>query len=145
MKRNKLLSLFIIFIALDMAFLFQSCARVDLDNSNNNNTNHTIARLYIGLSSDIDKEGIEIRDIENILGKRFDGATLQEATGFYKGQREKSLIITIINCCRWEQPQDQFLERIKHLATELRHELNQESILVEHTSSGEIQIFEIME
>ncbi len=143
MKRNKLLSLVLIFTAIGQAFLFHSCARVD-SNSNEIN-NNAIVRLYIGLSLNIDKKGIKIRDLENILVKHFDGATLQEASGFYKGQRERSLIITIINCCRWEQPEDQFLERIKHLADELRHELDQESILVEYTASGEIQIFEIME
>lgn len=146
MQKNKPVYLFIILIALGLGFLFQSCARVDLDNGNtSNNTSHTIARLYVGLSSDTDKEGIETSAIENIMRKHFDGATLQEATGFYKGRREKSLIITIINCCSWEQPQDQFLKRIKLLASELRHELDQESVLVEQTYSGETRIFEIME
>ncbi len=79
------------------------------------------------------------------MGKHFDGATLQEAIGFYKGEREKSLIITLINCCRWEKPKDQFLGGVNNLVLELRCELGQESILVEHSSSGETHIFEILE
>lgn len=79
------------------------------------------------------------------MGKHFDGATLQEAIGFYKGEREKSLIITIANCCRWEKPKDQFRKSVNNLVLELRRELGQESILVEYSSYGETHIFEILE
>jgi hypothetical protein len=88
---------------------------------------------------------MEIVDVENILLKHFDGATLQEANGFYKGQREKSLVIKIINCCSWEKPREQFLESINNLVLQLRDKLGQESILVEYSSSGKTQIFEVLE
>jgi hypothetical protein len=119
----------------------QSCATANLNQ--NTTSNNIIVRLYIGLSSNINQ--VKIEDIENILGKHFDGATLQEAIGFYKKEREKSLIITLINCCRWEKPKDQFLGGVNNLVLELRCELGQESILVEHSSSGETHIFEILE
>lgn len=143
MRRNQLLSLLIICIALIPACLFQSCATANLNDKAN--SNNIIVRLYIGLSSNINQEEIEIEDIENILGKHFDGATLQEAIGLYKGEREKSLIITIANCCRWEKPKDQFRKSVNNLVLELRRELGQESILVEYSSYGETHIFEILE
>jgi len=143
LKKNNLLSLYIIFIALGSAFLLQSCATVNLKNNEPNN--NTIVRIYIGLSTNTAQEEIEIVDVENILLTHFDGATLQEANGFYKGKREKSLVITIINCCRWERPREQFIESINNLVFQLRDKLGEESILVEHSSSGKTQIFEVLE
>lgn len=143
MKKNNLLSLFIIFIAVSSALLLQSCATVNLKNNESNK--NTIVRMYIGLSTNTVQEEIEIVDVENILLKHFDGATLQEANGFYKGKREKSLIITIINCCSWEKPREQFLASINNLVLELIDKLGQESILVEHSSSRKTQIIEVVE
>lgn len=146
MKRNYILSIFIIITAIGSVFLLESCTRVNLYNSSDsNNTNNTIVRLYLGLSSDYKQQKIEMIDVEKILRNHFDGATLQKATGIYKGGKENSVIITIINCCRWEEPEEDFLENIKSLVRELKHELSQESILVEHTSSSSTQVFEILE
>ncbi|MGB2691952.1 MAG: hypothetical protein WBB48_11490 [Thermodesulfobacteriota bacterium] len=142
-RKNNLLSLFIILATICPAFLLQSCAKVNLKNNESNK--NIIVRMYIGLSSNKDQEEMEIVDVENILLKHFDGATLQEANGFYKGQREKSLVITIINCCSWEKPREQFLESINNLVLQLRDKLGQESILVEYSSSGKTQMFEVLE
>lgn len=143
MKRIKYFTLFTV---LGAVCLIQSCASVNLHNGNvSNNTNDTIVRLYLGLSSENGEQEIEIGDVENILSNHFDGATLQEATGLYKGVREQSLIITIINCCTWQEPEEDFLNKLKVLVSELKLEFSQESILVEHTSSGETRVFEIMQ
>jgi len=85
-RRNQLLSLLIICIALIPAFLFQSCATANLNDKAN--SNNIIVRLYIGLSSNINQ--VEIEDVENILGKHFDRATLQEVIGFYKGEGKRA-------------------------------------------------------
>ena len=107
--------------------------------------NTVITRIYVSLSSEKLKREFEIADVENILINHFNGATLQESLGFFNGKKERSLIVTIINCCGWEKPKDKFRESINNLVLELRHELGQESILVEHTSKGNTQIFEVLE
>ena len=86
-----------------------------------------------------------IVDVENILINHFNGATLQESLGFFNRKKERSLIITIINCCGWEEPIEIFREKINIFVKQLRHEPGQESILVEHTSKGNTQIFEVLE
>jgi len=143
--RRRLLSLLLaIIIALSGTFILQSCSYVHLNNDSIDN-NNAIARLYIGLSSNKLKREFEIADVEKIIASHFNAATLQESIGFYKGEREKSLIITIINCCRWEEPNKIFQEKINKLVVQLQQDLGQESILVEHILQGDARAFEVFE
>lgn len=120
-----------------------SCSTVNLDNEHSKENNGVIVRVYIGLNSNKLQREIEIEEVEEIISKHFDSATLQESTGFYEGEKERSLIITIINCCSWEEAEDNFRIKITNLASQLRGDLGQESILVEYLSNGRTEAFEV--
>ncbi len=124
--------------------LLVSCSTVDLNNNSTDN-NSAVARLYIGLSSSKLYREILVEEVEEIISRHFKAATVQESTGFYEGEKERSLIITIINCCRWKEPEEGFREKINNLASQLKNDLGQESILVEYISQGHSEIFEVLE
>ena len=122
-----------------------SCSTVNLDNEHSRENNNAIVRVYIGLSSSKLQREIEIEEVEEIISKHFDSATLQESIGFYEGEKERSLIITIVNCCSWEDQTERFQEKINNLALELKNDLGQESILVEYLSNEKTDAFEALE
>ena len=62
----------------------------------------SVVRIYVALSSEKHGKVYTLEDIEKILVRHFSGATVQETVGYYEGKREKSLNITIINCCDWK-------------------------------------------
>jgi len=133
-----------VIIVLGAILILQSRSKPTLT-KNTSNDNTAIARLYISLSSKILQRKYEIKDVEEILINHFSGATLQESIGFYKGKKERSLVITIINCCEWEEPKEKFREKIKNLVVQLKNDLGQKSILVEHITPGNSEAFEIYE
>ncbi len=137
-------SLFLIKVLLAFcAILFiESCSRVNV-NTQIPDDDHAIARIYIGLSSKKLQREIEIEEVEEIISKHFSASTIQQSTGFYNGEREESLIITIIKCCRWEEPKENFRKKINNLILQLRDDLGQESILVEYLSNGKTEAFEV--
>jgi len=144
MRKNLTLSLLAVAIALSGTFILQSCSTVHLNNDSIDN-NNAIARVYIGLSSNIKQRKYEIEDVENILANHFDGVTLQESVGFYNGEEERILTVTIINCCRWEESKEIFRDKINNLVTQLRQDLGQESILVEYITQERLEAFEVFE
>jgi len=144
MKRIPPSLLLAVIIVLSAILIWQYRLAPSLQNDASN-SNEAIARLYISLSSKTLQREYEINDVEKILANHFDGATMQEATGFYNGKRERSLVITIINCCRWEEPKEKFREKINYLVTQLRQDLGQESILVEYITPEKPEAFELYE
>ena len=119
-----------------------SCARVEV-NTETYGTNTAVARIYIGLTSRTNDETFETAAVQTILDKHFEGTTIVQATGLYQGQAENSLIVTVINCCRWEIPEDQFKKKINNLVVDLKNSLKQESILVEYINSNGGSAFEV--
>ncbi len=127
-----------------LLLMLQSCSAHSLK-SEAFKDNTAITRIYVSLSSEKLRREFEIADVENILINHFNGATLQESLGFFNGKKERSLTITIINCCRWEEPIEIFREKINNLVKQLRQDLGQESILVEVNRTTDIQVFEVLE
>lgn len=131
-------------VPLMLLFMLQSCSTHSLK-SEAFKDNTVITRIYLSLSSEKLKREFEIADVENILINHFNGATLEESLGFFNGKKERSLTITIINCCRWEEPVEIFREKINNLVKHLRQDLGQKSILVEVNRTTDIQVFEVLE
>ncbi len=144
MRRKSPSLLLVAIIVLGAASILQSCSTVHL-NKNTSESNSAVARLYISLSSKAHKREYEIKDVEKILANHFDGATMQEAAGLHNGKRERSLVITIINCCRWEESREKFKEKIDNLVLQLRQDLGQESVLVEYSAIEKTEVFEVYE
>jgi len=133
-----------VIIVLSAILILQSCATPPLTNDASS-TNTAITRLYISLSSKRLQREYEVGDVEKILVNHFNGATMQESTGIHNGKKERSLVITIINCCSWEEPKEKFQEKINNLVMQLRNDLGQESILVEYIAPGKTEAFELYE
>jgi len=128
--------------AIILMFFSVSCAKVEV-NKKTYGSNTTIARLYIGLTSRTNEETFEATAVQSILEKHFDGVTIEHATGVYNGKSEESLIVTIINCCRWEIPEKEFREKIDGLVLDLKNSLKQESVLVEYITTNGGEAFEV--
>lgn len=105
----------------------------------------SVVRIYVALSSDKNGKQYSLEDVEEILVKHFSGATVQETVGYYEGKREKSLNITIINCCEWKVSDKKFREKIDKLNKELTEKLGQEAILIELVSNDGIEGFQTIE
>lgn len=84
------------------------------------------SRFYVGSNNETGK--LEAEKIESIVSKYFDGFTEIETAGFWKGLKEKTLIIEVIS-----EKSDSELVKI---AKELKISLNQESILLETVESN---------
>ena len=131
-------------LAISAILFIESCSSVNV-NKHSLDNNNAIARIYIGLNSNNLQRDIQIKEVEEIISKHFSASTIQQSTGFYKGERENSLIVTIINCCSWEVPNENFRNKIKNLVLNLRSDLGQESILVEYLFNGKTEAFEVLE
>ena len=105
----------------------------------------SVVRIYVALSSDKSGKEYTLEDVEAILVKHFSGATIQETVGYYEGKREKSLNITIINCCDWKVSDKKFREKIDELNKELTENLGQEAILIELVSNNGMEGFQTIE
>lgn len=138
---KKYCNIYFFLSVLSILLFVSSCTSKSYQDSTAGNT--AIARLYIGLSSKQANEDYESELVEEIISSHFDGATIQESKGIYQGKVENSLIITIINCCRWEMSKGDFRNKIQNLAIELKHKLSQESILIEYITTGKNEAFEI--
>jgi CRISPR/Cas system-associated exonuclease Cas4 (RecB family) len=74
-------------------------------------------KLYIGSNNQTHK--LEIDKIKKTLNLYFEGATIYEAKGFWKGNEEKTAIVEI---------ETEENEKIKELIDELKKTLRQEAI-----------------
>lgn len=105
----------------------------------------SVVRIYVALSSDKNGKEYTLEDVEAILVKHFSGATVQETVGYYEGKREKSLNITIINCCDWKVSDKKFREKIDELNQELTEKLGQDAILIELVSKDGMEGFQTID
>lgn len=105
----------------------------------------SVVRIYVALSSDKNGKEYDLEDVEAILVKHFSGATVQETVGYYEGKREKSLNITIINCCDWKVSDKKFRKKIDELNKELTEKLGQEAILIELVSNEGMEGYQTIE
>lgn len=121
-----------------------SCARVEL-NTTAQAADSSIARIYVGLTSQSGVETFEKEIVQSILNRHVEGATIEQARGVYQGKTEESVIVTIINCCRWSIPENKFRSKIHKLAEDIKNTLNQESLLVEYINSNGGAAFEVYE
>jgi hypothetical protein len=128
--------------AILLMFFSVSCAKVEL-NKKTYGSNTAIARIYIGLTSQTREETFEATAVQSILEKHFNGVTIEHAKGVYNGKSEESLILTIINCCRWEIPEKAFRKKIDSTVLDLRNRLKQESVLVEYITTNGGEAFEV--
>ena len=105
----------------------------------------TIVRIYVALSSQKHGKDYKIEDVEKIVVKHFPDATVKETVGYYEGKREKSLNITIINCCDWKVSEEKFHKKLAELNEELTQKLGQEAVLVEFFSNEGREGFQTIE
>jgi len=81
---------------------------------------------YVGANNDTKK--LESEKIETILSKSFEGITAYEVVGFWRGNKELTLKIEVID----ERPASELAK----VAKVLKKELNQESVLMEIVKSN---------
>jgi len=62
--------------------------------------------------------------IEEIISRHFDGFTIYKAEGFWRLQKEKTLIIEILG-------ESDIVEKINSAAKEIKKENNQDAVLVQ--------------
>jgi len=77
-------------------------------------------KLYIG--SNNETRELEVQKIKEITGLVFDGFTLYEATGYWRGSEERTAIVEI---------ETQEEEKLNSLIKTLKKELKQETVAVE--------------
>lgn len=128
--------------AIFLALFSVSCTKVEL-NKETYSSNTAIARIYVGLTSRTNEETFEVDMVQSILEKHFDGVTIEHAKGIYNGKSEDSLIVTIVNCCRWRISENAFRKKINSLVLDLKNSLNQESVLVEYITTNGGEAFEV--
>ena len=87
------------------------------------------AKLYIGHNKG--QRGLKI--VSKVVAKHFEGATLANAKGFYKGEFEPVVTVELLSTAPHG---DNFKPRVKALAAELRTALVQQCVLVEFTEVG---------
>ena len=75
----------------------------------------TTYRLYIGANNTTGK--VELDKIEHILNGYYDGYTIEQATGYWQGGKEASVVITIASEIQ-----------IIPVIVELKHVLKQDAI-----------------
>lgn len=85
-------------------------------------------KVYYYVGANNDTKELEKSKIENILSKSFDGFTAYEVVGYWKGNKERTLKIEIID----ERPASDLAK----VAKQLKKGLNQESILMEIVQSN---------
>lgn len=143
MKRFLTPALLIVIALLVLVLIYQSREMSSIKVQTENED--AIVRIYIALSSEKHGKQYSADDVEKMLVKHFSGATMQETVGYYKGKREKSLEITIINCCSWKESDKKFWKKVKNLNKELTDKMGQQSVLVELVSNNGIEGFETIE
>jgi hypothetical protein len=70
------------------------------------------------------------KDIEKIVSRYFDGFTIIPALGYWKGERERSLIIEISSETDEES-------QIRQLASEIKLYNHQQSVLIERVQTAD--------
>ena len=144
MKAKHITPILLLIIAVLLAFLIyqgRELNRVKIKTENED----SIVRIYVALSSEKHGREYALEDVEKILVKHFSGATVQETVGYYEGKREKSLNITIINCCDWKVSEKKFRNKVEELNSELTEKLGQEAILIELVSNDGVEGFQTIE
>ena len=74
-------------------------------------------------------EDLKPRKVEKTISKYFEGFNIQKIIGFWRGAKEKSILISIVV----NEKQD---AKIKKLATEIKTLLNQEAVLVQRINNN---------
>ena len=74
-------------------------------------------RLYVGSNNETGK--LERKKIEKIVSGYFEGFTAYRAMGYWRGQKERTLIVEI---------ETKETDKVKNLITELKKELKQQAI-----------------
>jgi len=69
-------------------------------------------------------EDINRKQVEGIVGSKYIGYTLLNATGVWNGQKEKSLIVEIIT----EKPEP---KKVRWIAEKIKSHNNQEAVLIQ--------------
>lgn len=144
MRANHLTPVLLIIIAVLTAFLIYQSLELSKIKVKTENED-SIVRIYVALSSEKHGKEYTLEDVERILVKHFSGATVQETVGYYEGKREKSLNITIINCCDWKVSEKKFRRKVNELNSELTEKLGQEAILIELVSNDGVEGFQTIE
>ena len=78
-------------------------------------------RLYIG--SNNETKELELDKIKEIVSRYYDGFTIILATGYWKGNEEKTAIVEV-STDKWNSA----------IVTSLRNELKQEAIGIQHAT-----------
>jgi len=86
-------------------------------------------KAYIYIGSNNETHRLELNRIKEVISSKFDGFSLAEITGYWKGTEEKTAKVEIII-------EDSQELKIVSLCKELKTELSQESILVEFLESN---------
>ena len=89
-------------------------------------------KIYFYIGSNNETGLLEKEKAEAIIGKFFDGFTAFEVIGYWKGTKEKTLLIEVIT--------EVEAVVITRIAKELKQELKQEKILVEILNSTAVFI-----
>lgn len=138
MKAKHLTPLLLVVIAVLVVFLIYQSLELSKIKVKTENED-SIVRIYVALSSEKHDREYTLEDVEAILVKHFSGATIHETVGYYEGKREKSLNITIINCCDWKVSDEKFRKKVQELNGELKEKLGQEAILIELVSNDGVE------
>jgi len=85
-------------------------------------------KVFFYIGSNNKTKVLEVEKIEDIIGKYFDGFTVFEVVGYWKGNKERTLKVEVIT--------EEGATVITRIAKELKKELDQESILVEILKSN---------
>ena len=87
------------------------------------------AKLFIGHNKG--QRGLKL--VSHIVGKHFEGATLANAKGFYKGEFEPVVTVELLSTA----PEgDNFKAKVRALAIELRTVFKQQTVLIEFAPVG---------
>jgi hypothetical protein len=91
-------------------------------------------KMYIGLNDkDTHKQEVTTNKAIELVSLYFECCTVQEVTGCYKREQEKSLIVSVID-------NEQKRPDIKRAVENLKFLLNQECILVTETELNKMEV-----
>lgn len=74
-------------------------------------------------------ENKNLKEIEKILSKHFEGFTIYKAAGFWRLQKEKVLVIEILG-------QSKIIKEINAAAKEIKKQNSQEAVLVQKVKNN---------
>ena len=83
-----------------------------------------------GLKARIYTEARDVENIKALVGVAFDGFTIFDATGVWKGQEEQSVVIEILCLESFDSLQESFRRRVRATAKSIKKVNQQEAVLV---------------